>query len=145
MKKINLLLLFIVFFSSCPFMEDIDNGDYMFIHIENNTDRLLNLSVKFKDSKDSKIYEISKDSLVVGKSGFNYALWYKEKPEYPFEYFVLSCVENNIVVTSLFGDTLANWNDSSAVFEQKYWELETEKNGEIHCTLSLTDDVLRVK
>ena len=49
------------------------------------------------------------------------------------------------VVTSLSGDTLANWRDGSAVFDPKYWFLEPQENGDIHCTLQLTDEVLQLK
>lgn len=53
--------------------------------------------------------------------------------------------DKHFVVTSLSGDTLANWHDGSAVFDPKYWILDPQKNGDIHCTLQITDEVLKLK
>ena len=53
--------------------------------------------------------------------------------------------DKQFVVSSVSGDTLANWRDGSAVFDPKYWILEPQKNGDVHCTLQLTDDVLKLK
>ncbi len=53
--------------------------------------------------------------------------------------------DKHFVITSLSGDTLANWNDSSAVFDPKYWFIEPLDNGDINCTLQLTDEVLELK
>ena len=53
--------------------------------------------------------------------------------------------DKQFVVISLSGDTLANWHDGSAVFDPKYWILEPQKNGDVYCTLQLTDDVLKLK
>ncbi|MEE1063889.1 MAG: hypothetical protein UH071_09515 [Paludibacteraceae bacterium] len=53
--------------------------------------------------------------------------------------------DKQFVVISLSGDTLANWHDGSAVFDPKYWILEPQKNGNIHCTLQLTNEVVKLK
>lgn len=58
-----------------------------------------------------------------------------------------------IVIEEMSGDTLAKWNDSSAVFtEQQYWTIQTEKcpphhypEVKFYCTLTLTDEVLKLK
>ena len=70
---------------------------------------------------------------------------YKEKPQNPFDFLMAECIKKQIVVTSLSGDTLANWNDTSAVFDPQYWNIEPLKSGDIHCTLQLTDEVLKLK
>ncbi|MBO7636964.1 MAG: hypothetical protein J6S89_10350, partial [Paludibacteraceae bacterium] len=53
--------------------------------------------------------------------------------------------DKGFVVTTTSGDTLANWNDSSAVFTQQYWLIEHQENGDVHCTLQLTDEVLKLR
>lgn len=53
-----------------------------------------------------------------------------------------------MIVTTLTGDTIANWSDNSVVFnDRQYWTI-TENIGvmeEYYCTLNLTDEVLKLK
>ena len=159
MKKILIFLMFSVFFSSCPLMEDTSEGATVMrtfeIWADNNSSFDVNCSV------------IAYFDTYIGKGGHRDGSSEidKEKNE-KIVYFDLedldSFKENNdtlnlskvfneffydkhFVVTSLSGDTLANWRDGSAVFDPKYWFLEPQENGDIHCTLQLTDEVLQLK
>lgn len=158
MRKILLLLLFAVFFSSCPLMEDTSEGATVMRAFEIWAENNLDLDVKF----DAIAYY----DTYIGKGGHRDESLEidKEKKEriiyFDLEYLDsfkkndtlnLSKVFNeflydkHFVVTSLSGDTLANWHDGSAVFDPKYWILEPQKNGDVHCTLQLTDEVLKLK
>ena len=159
MKKILIFLMFSVFFSSCPLMEDTSEGATVMrtfeIWADNNSSFDVNCSV------------IAYFDTYIGKGGHRDGSSEidKEKNE-KIVYFDLedldSFKENNdtlnlskvfneffynkqFVVTSLSGDTLANWHDGSAVFDLKYWFLEPQENGDVHCTLQLTDEVLKLK
>lgn len=53
-----------------------------------------------------------------------------------------------IVIEEISGDTLAIWNDTSAVFnDQQYWTITAtgSKYMTFDCTLNLTDEVLKLK
>ena len=145
MKKILIFLMFSVFFSSCPIMEDT-NEQAVWLLIKNKSAQVLNLNFKFEVSSWSghcfDVYEEDlKGDSISNIQGFSY----KEKPQNPFDFLMAECIKKQIVVTSLSGDTLANWNDTSAVFDPQYWNIEPLKSGDIHCTLQLTDEVLKLK
>ena len=126
-------------------MEDT-SYDCLNFCIKNKTSFTFNLDVKYEipswPEHRFKVYEdnIKFDSTIIIK-GFSY----EEEPQNPFDFLMAECVKKQIVVTSLYGDTLANWNDTSAVFDPQYWNIEPLKSGDIHCTLQLTDEVLKLK
>ncbi|MDD5996127.1 MAG: hypothetical protein PUC42_04430 [Bacteroidales bacterium] len=145
MKKILILLIFPVFFSSCPTMEDT-NEQAVWLLIKNKSTQVLNLNFKFEvPSWSGHCFDVYEEDLkgdsISNIQGFSY----KEKPQNPFDFLMAECIKKQIVVTSLSGDTLANWNDTSAVFDPEYWSIEPLKSGDIHCTLQLTDEVLKLK
>ena len=52
----------------------------------------------------------------------------------------------NLLIKNANGDTLALWSDSSLVFQDQYWTVNTQDKGEFTgCTLQLTDEVLELK
>ena len=158
--RIFISLFFLMsFLSSCPFMEDTSEGStemHALIIFAKNS---LSFNVKcnatayfdtyvgrgghrngssvilagkteqimFFDLDDIKTYKEENDSLNLSKV-FN-------------DFFY----DKSFIIFSLSGDTLANWNDSSAVFNQQYWLIEHQENGDVHCTLQLTDEVLLLK
>ena len=159
MKKILIFLMFSVFFSSCPLMEDTSEGATIM--------RTFEIWANNNSSFDVSFNVIAYFDTYIGKGGHRDGSSEidKEKNE-KIVYFDLedldSFKENNdtlnlskvfneflydkhFVVTSLSGDTLANWHDGSAVFDPKYWFLEPQENGDVHCTLQLTDEVLKLK
>ena len=159
MKKILFFLMFSVFFSSCPLMEDTSEGATVM--------RTFEIWANNNSSFDVNCNVIAYFDTYIGKGGHRDGSSEidKEKNE-KIVYFDLedldSFKENNdtlnlskvfneffynkqFVVTSLSGDTLANWHDGSAVFDPKYWILEPQKNGNIHCTLQLTNEVVKLK
>ena len=144
MKKILIFLIFSVFFCSCP-MEDLDRDNGIYVHIKNLTSQTVNLDVKFDIPSFSSRCDVYKDSIAVGLNSYIHGIGYKEKPESPFDLLITECVNKHFVITSLSGDTLANWNDSSAVFDPKYWLTEKIEDGSYTCTLQLTDEVLKLK
>ncbi len=145
MKKILILLIFPVFFSSCPVMEDT-NEQAVWLLIKNKSTQVFNLIFKFEvPSWSGHCFNVCEDSLKIDSISNIQGFSYKEKPQNPFDFLMAECIKKQIVVTSLSGDTLANWNDTSAVFDPQYWNIEPLKSGDIHCTLQLTDEVLKLK
>ncbi len=145
MKKILILLIFPVSFSSCPTMEDT-NEQAVWLLIKNKSTQVLNLNFKFEvPSWSGHCFDVYEEDLkgdsISNIQGFSY----KEKPQNPFDFLMAECIKKQIVVTSLSDDTLANWSDTSAVFDPQYWNIEPLKSGDIHCTLQLTDEVLELK
>lgn len=145
MKKILLFFLFAVFFSSCPLMEDTYDENLNF-QIINKSTKVLNLDVKYEiPSWSGHCFNVNKDSLNIDSICVIDGFGFVDEPKAPFDFLMAECIKKQIVVTSLSGDTLANWNDTSAVFDPEYWNIEPLKSGDIHCTLQLTDEVLKLK
>ena len=158
MKKILIFLMFSVFFSSCPLMEDTSEGATIMrtfeIWANNNSSFDVNCNViAYFDIRIAKNCHGDGSSEIKKESEEKIVYFDLEDLE-PFkdnDTLNLSKVFNEFfynkqfVVTSLSGDTLANWRDGSAVFDPKYWFLEPQENGDIHCTLQLTDEVLKLK
>ncbi len=145
MKKILLLFSFAVFFSSCPIMEDTYDENLNF-RIKNRSSQILNLDVKYEiPSWSEHCFKVSIDSLKIDSICVVDGFGFVDEPKSPFDFLMAECIKKQIVVTSISGDTLANWNDTSAVFDPEYWSIETLKSGDIHCTLQLTDEVLKLK
>ena len=158
MKKILLLFSFAVFFSSCPLMEGTSEGSGVMSSFEIWAENNLILGVKCDAIAYFDTY-VGKGghrdgSLEIDKEKKERIVYFDLEDLEPFkdnDTLNLSKVFNEFfydkqfVVTSFSGDTLANWHDGSAVFDPKYWILEPQKNGDVHCTLQLTDEVLKLK
>ena len=144
MKKIFPFLCFSVFFCSCP-MEDLGPNNDFCVRVKNMSSQKLNYDVNFDLLSYSKNCEYYEDSVNIGEITLIHGFGYKEKPESPFDLLITDCANKHFVITSLSGDTLANWNDSSTVFDPKYWVTEEIEEGSYTCTLQLTDEVLKLK
>jgi len=144
MKKILPLLSFAFFFSSCPIMEDTNESGVWF-RIKNMTEKTLNFNVKYEIPSYSSNFDVHKDSVTTNSICSIHGIDFLENTKHPLEFLKETCRYKEFIVSSLSGDTLANWNDSSAIFDPKYWVLETQRNGDVHCTLQLTDEVLELK
>ena len=144
MKKILLFLCFSVFFCSCP-MEDTYDENLNF-QIINKSTKVLNLDVKYEiPSWSGHCFNVNKDSLNIDSIWIVDGFGFVDEPKAPFDFLMAECIKKQIVVTSLSGDTLANWNDSSMVFnDQTYWLVQPNEDG-YTCTLQLTDEVLKLK
>lgn len=141
MKRFLILLALPIFLTSCPVMEPKDNLFEM--RIKNLTFQTLSFNVNFDTSGYNK--EITKDSVKIGSESWIYGFGFEDLSKSPFDVIVSDFTNKHIIVTSTSGDTLANWNDRSAVFTQQYWLIEHQENGDVHCTLQLTDEVLKLK
>ncbi|MBR5208862.1 MAG: hypothetical protein IKV67_03305 [Paludibacteraceae bacterium] len=146
MKKILIFLIFSVFFCSCP-MEDVTWDEGLDIRIQNKTQRIL--CVDFKYDVDKRIdYTAKKDSIMTDSTehlcGIGFDEHIKDKA---FPILKERIHNKNLLVKNVEGDTLAVWTDSSLVFcDNQYWIIvPDEKNNEVHCTLQLTDEVLKLK
>ncbi len=144
MKKIFPFLCFSVFFCSCP-MEDTYDENLNF-QIINKSTKVLNLDVKYEiPSWSGHCFNVNKDSLNIDSICVINGFGFVDEPKAPFDFLMAECIKKQIVVTSLSGDTLANWNDSSMVFnDQIYWLVQPNEDG-YTCTLQLTDEVLKLK
>ena len=117
MKKNFLFLCFSVFFCSCP-MEDLGPNNDFCVRVKNMSSQKLNYNVNFDLLSYSKNCEYYEDSVNIGEITLIHGFGYKEKPESPFDLLITDCANKHFVITSLSGDTLANWNDSSTVLIQ---------------------------
>ena len=162
MKKIGGyigLLFMMIFLTSCPFMEDTSEG---------STDmQAFIIFTRNKLSFDVKCNAIAYFDTYVGKGGHrngSSVILAGETKQIVFfdlddirrfdgendslnisKVFDDFFYDKGFVVTTTSGDTLANWNDSSAVFTQQYWLIEHQENGDVHCTLQLMDEVLKLR
>mgnify|MGYP003295157271 CR=1 FL=1 len=126
-------------------MEDT-NEQAVWLLIKNKSTQVFNLIFKFEvPSWSGHCFNVCEDSLKIDSISNIQGFSYKEKPQNPFDFLMAECIKKQIVVTSLYGDTLANWNDSSMVFnDQTYWLIQPNEDG-YTCTLQLTDEVLKLK
>ncbi len=144
MKKIGIYigsLFMMIFLTSCPVMEP--NDDHFIIFVQNMTTQVLCFDTEFNIKGHSYI-ESFRDSVNVNTKCELYGIGH-DIPENPFDILISDFTNKHIIVTTISGDTLANWNDSSAVFTQQYWLIENQENGDVHCTLQLTNEVLKLK
>ncbi len=139
------LLFMMVFLTSCPVMEKHDPNIGLWLHIKNATSQILNIRYECEIPSYSADCNVYKDNVNVGTLCFIHGIGYDIKPEVPFDFYISECTNKHIIITSTSNDTLANWNDSSAVFTQQYWLIEHQENGDVHCTLQLTDEVLKLR
>ena len=135
------LLFMMMFLTSCPVLEP--NDDHFIIYVQNMITQKLCIDTEFNIKGHSYI-ESFRDSVNVNTKCELYGIGY-DIPENPFDILISDFTNKHIIVTTTSGDTLANWNDSSAVFNQQYWLIEHQENGDVHCTLQLTDEVLKLK
>lgn len=124
-------------------MEDT-NEEGVWFRIKNMTDKTLNFDIKYEIPSYFSCFDVHRDSVTKNSICNIHGIDLEESAE-PFEFLKATCRYKEVIVTSLSGDTLANWNDSSAVFDPKYWLIEPLNNGDINCTLQLTDEVLELK
>ena len=159
MKKILIFLMFSVFFSSCPLMEDTSEGATVMrtfeIWVENNIIydascsmttyfNIINVADSCRRNDSASISKEKRERIIF--FDLEYLDSFKNNDTLNLsKVFNEFFYNKQFVVTSLSGDTLANWHDGSAVFDPKYWILEPQKNGDVHCTLQLTDEVLKLK
>ena len=151
-KQISLYISIILFIlSSCGLLYDDEYRPCYIVEIANKTNENGKIFISVEESLHGKsktrnhTFNLYSDK---STTTFAFNLDDYEGEFYSSNYFnVISkgVYNKHFIVTSLSGDTLANWNDSSAVFNQQYWLIEHEENGDVHCTLQLTDEVLQLK
>ena len=159
MKKILLFFLFAVFFSSCPLMEDTSEGATVMrtfeIWVENNIIydascsmttyfNIINVADSCHRNDLASIFKEERERIIYFDLGYLDSFKNNDTLNLS-KVFNEFLYDKHFVVTSLSGDTLANWSDTSAVFDPQYWNIEPLKSGDIHCTLQLTDEVLELK
>ncbi len=144
MKKIFSFLCFSVFLCSCP-MEDINNGDRINIYIHNKSSQIIGVDFYF-ELRSSK-WSYKKDSVLpdsishLCEKGFDDIIGEKAISALRERFH-----NKNLLIKNANGDTLALWSDSSLVFQDQYWTVNTQDKGEFTgCTLQLTDEVLKLK
>ena len=144
MKKLLLLLSFPVFFCSCP-MEDINSGDRINIYIHNKTSQIIGVVFNFELRSSNWSYK--KDSVLpdstsqLCEKGFDDIIGDKAVSALRERF-----CNKNLLIKNVDGDTLVLWSDSSLIFLDQYWTVNTQDKGEFTgCTLQLTDEVLKLK
>ena len=137
--------MFSVFICSCIPMEDINNGDRINIYIHNRTSQTID--VEFNFELRSSMWSYKKDSVLpdsisqLCEKGFDDIFGDKAISALRERFH-----NKNLLVKNVDGDTLALWSDSSLVFQDQYWTVNTQDKGDfIGCTLQLTDEVLKLK
>lgn len=159
MKKIFILLGFLIFFSSCPLMEDTGEDATEMLTFEIWTENKLSSDVNCNIKTYFNIVNVADScrrngAILISREkkermiylDLEYLESFKDNDTLNLsKVFNEFLYDKHFVITSLSGDTLANWNDSSAVFDPKYWLIESQKDGDINCTLQLTDEVLELK
>ena len=144
MRKVLFFSLFPVFLCSCP-MEDINNGDRINIYIHNKSSPTIGVDFNFelRSSKWSyKTASVLPDSISqLSEKGFDDIIG-----DNAISALRERFLNKNLLVKNVDGDTLALWSDSSLVFQDQYWTVNTQDKGHfIGCTLQLTDEVLQLK
>ena len=138
MKKIWIFAILSIFFSSCPVMEDL--GGHVVLKIQNLSSQTLTFDMTYNNTSRFHYDHLEFDGVanICGPG-------YHDDLQSPYQFLIEECKNKHLVVTSLYGDTLANWNDSSMVFnDQTYWLVQPNEDG-YTCTLQLTDEVLKLK
>ncbi len=145
MKKLLFFLFFSVSFFSCIPMEDVGNGDHLRIYVHNKTSQTINVDFSFDLEHRSLSYKkdaILPDSIPhLCEKGFDDIIGEKAISALRERFH-----NKNLLIKNANGDTLALWSDSSLVFQDQYWTVNTQDKGEFTgCTLQLTDEVLKLK
>ena len=126
-------------------MEDVGNGDHLRIYVHNKTSQTINVDFSFDLERRNLSYKndsILPDSIPqLCGIGFKDAIGEKAISTLREEFH-----NKHLVIKNIDGDTLASWRDSSFVFLDQYWTINTQDKGEFTgCTLQLTDEVLQLK
>ena len=126
-------------------MEDINSGDRINIYIHNRTSQTIGVDFNF-ELRSSK-WSYKKDSVLpdsishLCEKGFDDIIGEKAISALRERFH-----NKNLLIKNANGDTLALWSDSSLVFQDQYWTVNTQDKGEFTgCTLQLTDEVLKLK
>lgn len=145
MRNFLFLLMCSVFIYSCIPMEDINSGDRINIYIHNRTSQTIGVDFNF-ELRSSK-WSYKKDSVLpdsisqLCEKGFDDIIG-----DNAISALRERFLNKNLLVKNVDGDTLALWSDSSLVFQDQYWTVNTQDKGDfIGCTLQLTDEVLQLK
>ena len=147
MKKILIFLIFSVFFCSCIPMEKVTSDEYLNIRIYNRLSQPLSAYFSF-DVDDNKGCSNKRDSVYPDSIVQMYGIGFDEEiRDKAFSVLKDRFHNKHLLILNLDGDTLANWTDTSFVFcDHQYWSIDTNTgNNFIHCTLQLTDEVLKLK
>ena len=149
---IHFFILLMITFSltGCPDYEPIALVD---IGINNSTADTLNLYYRYYPyaDDDSWIDTITLHSLPFSTNYFHktgFAEKYIKNDVFGMVIKNLITGKQLIIIEELSGDTLANWNDSSAVFtDQQYWTITppSDKYAVFKFTLNLTEEVLKLE
>ena len=126
-------------------MEDVGNGDHLRIYVHNKTSQTINVDFSFDLEHRSLSYKndtILPDSIPqLCEKGFDDIIG-----DNAISALRERFLNKNLLVKNVDGDTLALWSDSSLVFQDQYWTVNTQDKGDfIGCTLQLTDEVLELK
>ncbi len=146
-KNIKLLIFLVLCCSNLCF--ECENDGYNDIHIlvMNETLDSINVTLKVEDGWVAQL-----DTMLPSTAEVHYYPYYREQYNRinTFSDIIASGFRNkHFIVTSLSGDTLANWNDNSKIFtDTRYWTKETSifgKNMKYSCTLTITEEALKIK
>ena len=148
MKKNIILLLFLVLCcSNLCFYCETDGYNDVCILVVNETSDTINVTLNLDEGWVAKL-----DKMLPSKLEVHYYsdFWERNNRINAFTDIIASGFRNkHFVVTSLSGDTLANWNDNSKIFtDTRYWTKETSifgKNMKYSCTLIITEGALKIK
>lgn len=147
MKKLLFILLFPTLFFSCIPMEKVTSDEYLNIRIYNRLSQPLSAYFSF-DVDDNKGCSNKRDSVYPDSIVQMYGIGFDEEiRDKAFSVLKDRFHNKHLLILNLDGDTLANWTDTSFVFcDHQYWSIDTNTgNNFIHCTLQLTDEVLKLK
>ena len=149
MKKSLIYLCFLTICCSLLCFHCGDEGPRMQTNFWIQMDVSDTLNIHFKTPYDSiTIQNVFPHAIVMISNLFPMEPIEKNKS---YDVFA-SCIvrgEKRLVITKLSGDTLANWDNNSAVFnDKKHWTIESMSNNswsEFNCILHLTDELLSSK
>ncbi len=146
-KQIKLLIFLVLCCSNLCFHCGNDGYDDIRICVMNATSDTINVMLNMEEGWKAKI-----DTMLPSSTEIHYYsdFWRQSNGINTFHDIVANDLRNkHFVVTSLSGDTLANWNDNSKIFtDTRYWTKETSifgKNMKYSCTLTITDEALKIK
>ena len=148
MKKNIILLLFLILCcSNLCFYCETDGYNDVCILVVNETSDTINVTLNLDEGWVAKLDKMLPSTLEVH---YYSDFWERNNRINAFNDIVVNDLRNkHFVVTSLSGDTLANWNDNSKIFtDTRYWTKETSifgTNMEYSCTLTITDEALKIK
>ena len=149
MKKLTYWIFLIIccniLFLSCGEVEYV-NWTHVDLGIKTNLSKAVNIyftTYDFNDSRhDVNLYNV----YPMAEYQFYTCSFVKSTNDFFYSAIVKELRKKRLVITTLAGDTLANWDKNSVVFNEKeYWTIESMGVGKFYCTLNLTDEVLQLK